>query len=59
MKREKRKGSVITCMVHNFLIQRRSLCMRGEVTVYSLKVVSVFHRVRALLQRQICYRKDN
>ena len=59
MKRKK-KGSTITCMVHtgsNFLIQRRSLCLRGEVTV--LKVVSVFHRIRALLQRQICYRKDN
>ena len=34
--KEKRKGSVITCVVHtrsNFLIHRRSLCLRGEVTV--------------------------
>ena len=34
--KEKRKGSVITRMVHtgsSFLIQRRSLCLRGDVTV--------------------------
>ena len=41
----------------NFLIKRLNLCLRGEAMIQM--GVSVLHRKRALLQRQMYYKKYN